>query len=171
MANIQVIKEMMVQRGFQKYKFRETYFIGKNNHEEYIYIKIFNSKLELNIVREFLSTKFTISSDGIITIKNTSKTVVQLVIICKNFQNLHIKEFKELSKNIQLIKEDFFKINITKIVPKHEKVDRSYLSSIKGLPSIKEDDPNCIFYNFIVGDIIRVIRSNGDIIYRQVKKA
>lgn len=166
---IEIVKEMMVQRNFQEYKAREGYLLGKNNKEEYIYIKIFNDKFELNVVREFLWSKFTIDVHGNITTKNSKKNVVQLVIICKSFQNTHVKEFKEISKHIQLIRDDFFNINITRKAPMHQKVDKNFINNQKELPTIKESDPNCIFYNFTKGDLIRVTRFDGDICYRVVR--
>ena len=169
MVNLQVVNEMMVQRAFQVCKSGDGYVVGRNKFGEYMYIKIFNGKLELNIVREFLSLKFTITSDGSILVKNTTKNVVQLIIICKSFQNLHVKEFKEMSKHIQLMKEDFLNINITKVAPKHEKVDRDMIRNVKELPIIKEDDPNCIFYNYVKGDVVRVTRKDGEVVYRLVR--
>jgi DNA-directed RNA polymerase subunit H (RpoH/RPB5) len=166
---LEVIKEMMVQRNFQEYKVREGYIMGVNDNNEYIYIKIFNSKFELNVVREFLWSKFIIDSSHKIVTKKSQKNVVHLIIICKSFQNSHVKEFKEISNHIQLIKEDFFNINITKKAPKHQKVDQSIIYNKKELPTIKEDDPNCIFYNFVKGDLIRIIRFDGEICYRLVR--
>ncbi|AHL67511.1 RNA polymerase II subunit [Chloriridovirus anopheles1] len=101
------IKEMITQRGFQEYKYRPTYLIGKKQDcDEFIYVKIFSDKLALNIVREFLSSKFTIEGDCIF-VKNLPIHVVQLVIVCKSFQNSHLKEFKQLSNRVQIIKSDF----------------------------------------------------------------
>jgi DNA-directed RNA polymerase subunit H (RpoH/RPB5) len=170
MTKLEVIQEMMAQRNFKEYKKRDDYLMGVNDHNQFIYIKIYQGKFELNTVREFLWSKFIINSSGDIVTKISQKNVVQLVIVCKNFQNSHLKEFKEISNHIQLIKSDFFNINITKKSPQHSKViDYSFLKNKKELPIIKEDDPNCIFYNFKKGDIIRVVRSDGDICYRLVK--
>lgn len=175
MVKIQIVKEMMEQRKFQEYKTGEDYIIGRNDNNEYIYIKIYNSKFELNTVREFLWSMFDIDSNGVMLMRRRkgdkvgSKNVVQLVIICTSFQNSHVKEFTEISKRIQLIKNDFFNINITKKAPLHQKVDENVIKNKKEIPIIKEDDPNCIFYNFTKGDIIRVTRSDGDICYRLVK--
>jgi Chloriridovirus RNA polymerase II subunit Rpb5b len=164
---VDIIKEMMVQRNFREYKIREDYMMGVNNDNKFIYIKIFNGKFELNVVREFLSN-FIIDSNGKIEAK-TSKEIIQLVIVCKNFQNSHVKEFKDVSKRIQLIKGDFFNINITKKAPLHQKVNDNTIRNKKEIAIIREDDPNCIFYNFTKGDIIRVIRSDGEIYYRLVR--
>lgn len=166
---VEIIKEMMVQRNFKEYKIREGYMLGVNDDNKYIYIKIFNGKFELNVVREFLWSKFIIDSEGNIKTKISNKEVVQLVIICKSFQNSHIKEFKGVSKHIQLIRGDFFNINITKKVPLHQKVDGNIIKNKREIAIIKEDDPNCIFYNFVRGDVIRVTRSDGDICYRLVR--
>lgn len=170
---LEVVKEMMVQRGFKEYKVRESFMIGVRINEEsgeteYIYIKIFTDKFELNVVREFLWSKFIVDSSGIIFTKVSKKKVVQLVIVCKSFQNSHIKEFKEVSKHIQLIRGDFFNINITKKAPHHCRV-KDVIKNKREIPIIKEDDPNCIFYNFVKGDVIKVIRFDGDICYRLVR--
>src|SRR5574344_1310005 len=90
---LDIVKEMMVQRNFKEYKIREGYMIGVNDDNKYIYIKIFSGKFELNVVREFLWSKFIIDNEGNIKTKISNKEVVQLVIICKSFQNSHVKEF------------------------------------------------------------------------------
>jgi hypothetical protein len=61
MASIKInnVKEMMVQRGFETIKEYQDYFLGENTTKEYLYIKIFNGKLELNTVRKFLCANFT----------------------------------------------------------------------------------------------------------------
>lgn len=166
---LEVVKEMMLQRNFKEYKIRDNYMLGINHENKFLYIKIFNGKFELNIVREFLWSKFTINEEGNIKLKIADKEVVQLVIICKSFQNSHIKEFKEISKHIQLIREDFFNINITKKAPLHQKVDPNIILNKREIATIKEEDPNCIFYNFIKGDVIRITRYDGDIYYRLVR--
>lgn len=166
---LEVVKEMMLQRNFKEYKIRDTYMLGVNHENKFLYIKIFNGKFELNIVREFLWSKFTIDEEGNIKLKIVDKEVVQLVIICKSFQNSHIKEFKEISKHIQLIREDFFNINITKKAPLHQKVDPNIIQNKREIATIKEEDPNCIFYNFVKGDVIRITRYDGDIYYRLVR--
>lgn len=169
---LEIVKEMMLQRKFEEYKIKDNLMVGrrlKNNTPEYIYIKIFNGKFELNIIREFLWSKFIIDNCGNISTKGGNKNVVQLVIICKSFQNSHVREFKEVSNHIQIIREDFFNINITKKAPYHEKVKDIHNINKKEIPIIKESDPNCIFYNFTKGDIIRIIRSDGDICYRVVR--
>ncbi|CCV02054.1 RNA polymerase II subunit Rpb5b [Invertebrate iridovirus 25] len=166
----EIVKEMMVQRNFKEYKIKEdNYIIGVRDNNEYIYIKIYPGKFEIKVVREFLSTKFNMSSGGDITTKISNKNVVELIIICKSFQNSHVKEFKELSKRIQLIRSDFFNINITKKAPCHLKVDGSIIKNKKELPILKEHDPNCIFYNFVKGDLIKIIRSDGEVCYRLVR--
>jgi DNA-directed RNA polymerase subunit H (RpoH/RPB5) len=166
---IENIKEMMVQRNFKEYKNGIDYIFGVNHNNEYIYIKIYKTKFELNVVREFLKLKFTLDDNNIYTKSN--KHVTQLVIVCKSFQNSHVKEFREAySKSIQIIRSDFFNINITKKAPLHEKIiDTSFIQNKRELPGIKMNDPNCVFYNFCKGDVIRITRSDGDICYRLVK--
>ncbi|ABF82122.1 hypothetical protein MIV092R [Invertebrate iridescent virus 3] len=169
---IDVVREMMAQRGFEEYKIRPEYMVGVNREtNDYIYIKIFPGKFELNTVREFLARQFypIIDPDEKIVTKKTFKHIVQLVIISKTFQNSHFKEFREISRRIQLIRSDFFNINITTKAPRHERVPKDYIKNRFEIPIIKETDPNCIFYNFVKDDVIRVTRSDGDICYRLVK--
>lgn len=158
---------MMIQRGFVTIKTFEDYLVGKTEDNKYIYVKIFNSKLELNNVRSFLSVNFTIDNENIF-LKDTEKIIDQLVIICDSFQPNHVKEFMGISKHIQLICSGFFKINITKKAPLHQKVPSTLIKNKREIPIIKLSDPNCIFYNFQKGDVIRVVRSDGDICYRLV---
>lgn len=169
---IENIKDMMVKRNFKEYKNGESYIIGVNDNNDFIYIKMYETKFELNVVREFLKSKFILNNSDIYT-KSSKKHVAQLIIICKSFQNSHIKEFNEAySKNIQLIRNDFFNINITRKAPLHQKVDdlsKVHILNKKELPIIKIGDPNCVFYNFCKGDVIRIVRSDGDICYRLVK--
>lgn len=170
---IEVVQEFLSQRGFEevKKKKRKGVLVGvrQSGHtSEYIYIKMFETKFELNTVREFVWSNFVIDSSGQILEKTSNNVICQLVIICLSFQNSHVKEFREASPNIQIIRSDFFNVNITKIVPHHQKVLQFEFSK-KGLPVIKEDDPICVFYFFKKGDLIRVIRKNGEICYRFVK--
>jgi hypothetical protein len=163
------VKEMMVQRGFETIKEYQDYFLGENTTKEYLYIKIFNGKLELNTVRKFLCANFTFEGRNILLKNSLGKVIVQLVIICTSFQNSHVKEFMDISNHIQLIRSDFFNINITKKAPLHQKAPSNLIRNKKELPAIKITDPNCVFYNFQKGDVIRVVRSDGDICYRLVK--
>lgn len=172
MVKIDIVKEMMIQRNYKEKESSSDCIIGVNDENDHIYIKIFNSKFELNIIREFLCKNFDINSEGIIRIRDSegcAARVAELVIVCFNFQNSHFKELKQISVRIQLIKSDFFNINITKKAPLHQKVTPPANLNKKEIPIIKEDDPNCIFYNFIKGDVIRVVRHDGDICYRLVK--
>jgi len=167
---IEVVQEFLSQRGFKEVKKRKGVLVGvcQSGHTpEYIYIKMFETKFELNTVRDFVWSNFVIDSSGQILEKTSNNVICQLVIICLSFQNSHVKEFREASPNIQIIRSDFFNVNITKIVPHHQKVLHEF--SKKGLPVIKEDDPICVFYFFKKGDLIRVIRKNGEICYRFVK--
>lgn len=169
---IEVVQEFLSQRGFKEVKKRKGVLVGvrQSGHApEYIYIKMFETKFELNTVRDFVWSNFVINSSGQILEKTSNNVICQLVIICLSFQNSHVKEFREASPNIQIIRSDFFNVNITTIVPHHQKVSHEAEFSKKGLPVIKEDDPICVFYFFKKGDLIRVIRKNGEICYRVVK--
>ena len=172
-VRIENVKQMMVQRGFKICKEEESYLIGSREAQdeedkEYIYIKIFNDKFELKVVREFLSSTFNLESFNL-KLKTSNKNVVQLVIISNSFQNSHVKEFMEVSKHIQLFRSDFFDINITKKAPKHHKIDGNLIKNKREIAVIRVDDPICLFYKFEKGDLIRVIRFDGEIGYRLVK--
>lgn len=171
-VKVENVKQMIGQRGFKIFKEEESHILGwREAHDEsreYIYVKIFNTKFELKVVREFLSSTFNLESFNL-KLKKSNKNVVQLVIISNSFQNSHIKEFMEVSRHIQLIRSDFFNINITRKAPKHHKIDVNFIKNKKEIAVIKIDDPICVFYKFEKGDLIRVVRFDGEISYRLVK--
>jgi hypothetical protein len=160
------IKDMITQRGFYDIRLDENALIGRRNND-ILYVKIYKGKFELNVVKEFLSTTFNLSKDEI-RLKDLTN-VSNVIIVCQSFQNSHVKEFKGISSLIQIIRRDFFNINITALTPKHEKVPHSDIMGLYHIAAIKIDDPNCIFYNFIVGDLIKITRSDGEIYFRIVK--
>jgi DNA-directed RNA polymerase subunit H (RpoH/RPB5) len=137
--------------------------------KSYMYVKLLGGKFELGTIREFIWSTFDILPEAVgLRLKGTRKNVIQMVIISKSFQKTHLSEFKEVSSCIQLIREDFFNINVTKKAPVHEKVSNWEFKK-RDLPIIKLEDPICIFHNFTKGDVIRVVRSDGDIAYRIVR--
>ena len=101
------------------------------------------------------------------------------VIIYKDTVTPIAKKVVEESKEmlIELFNVEEMQYNITKHVlqPKFEKLNKSEsilfkkdFSNFK-FPTIKKDDAICKFYGYSKGDIIRITRKNGLIIYRIVK--
>lgn len=182
----QVIKEMIEHRGYNPVSERlsqvdKGILIALKKTPEcaqksVIYVKIFESKLELNVVREFLANNFTISQD-VITLKNHHNSHVdlivdELILVCKSYQNSHTNEFRNVSKHIQIIRSDFFNVNVTKLAPTHQKADLNFAAlgfQKHNIPTILSSDPQCVFNNFQKGDLIRVVRRCGEISYRIVK--
>jgi DNA-directed RNA polymerase subunit H (RpoH/RPB5) len=211
----QVIKEMIEHRGYTEYLYPipsggpiqeqlSTKEVPKSSilialkktsngvQKSAIYVKLFENKLELNVVREFLANNFIISEDVIKlrvdTLKRQTRKkdlervnssewenviVEELIIVCKSYQNSHTNEFRDVSKHIQIIRSDFFNVNVTKISPTHQKVDLKTITEMgfkkHNIPIILSSDPQCVFNNFKKGDLIRVIRRCGEISYRIVK--
>lgn len=190
----QVIKEMIEHRGYIEYLYpvrksktlvSDILIACKSDQRSAICVKIFENKLELNVVREFLAKNFKISEDVIeLQIGDILKRrkessgpesviVEELIIVCKSYQNSHTNEFRDVSKHIQIIRSDFFNVNVTKIAPTHQKVDLETITEMgfkkHNIPIILSSDPQCVFNNFKKGDLIRVVRRCGEISYRIVK--
>lgn len=178
---LSIIKEMIAQRGFDLYlpgeKTEQKDVLIAKKDEGLLYVKIYEGKLELNVTRKFISDTFLFSDDDTITLrqpKEDDRVVVQVVVICKSFQNSHLKDCQNTSRRIQLIRSDFFNVNITQLAPRHEKVDKEIMRSWttitpSSLPTLLVSDPNCTFYNFRVGDLVRITRAGGEIGYRMVR--
>jgi DNA-directed RNA polymerase I, II, and III subunit RPABC1 len=107
--------------------------------------------------------------------------VFHSIIVYKYNATPVAKKIKEDSTEIliELFQEDELRFNITKhyLVPKHE---LEYEKGSKGakefkqkysnkFPVLLQNDPVCRFYGFKNGDIIKVTRKGGNVIYRIVK--
>lgn len=121
---------------------------------------------------------------NIVYIKNIMKYLNEMnfnnvILIYKDNITSSVKKIIELSDDIkfELFNEDEICYNITNhyLVPKHELVtDINVINKLKNLdfknlPIILKDDPVVRYHNFKIGDLIKIYRNNGNIVYRIVK--
>lgn len=146
----------------------EKCIIFKNEREEVICFFISKTKLNIALAREFLSYA-------------KDKHISHLLIIYNgDFKNSITPKTKECLENLDDIRVEFFTIgelqyNVTKhvLVPKHvlatkeERDDIKKRYKIVELPILLKSDPISRYYNFKVGDIIKIMRKKS-IIFRVV---
>lgn len=85
-----------------------------------------------------------------------------------------VKHIHHIKPTIELIPLYRLCYNPTKhvLTPKHERIDVHELPSIvqpHQLPILLTSDVMCVWFGFKVGDIIKITRKNGTIIYRRVE--
>jgi len=100
------------------------------------------------------------------------------VIIVNDKITSRIKTILSVLNNSQIFNENELVINITKhlFVPKHEKMTvedttrfyQDYKVTSDKVPSIFTTDPVVRYYNFKVGDLLRIHRPRGELYYRVV---
>ena len=77
-----------------------------------------------------------------------------------------------IDKKIEIFEHNYFNLVIVEhsYVPKHELVsDTNITKSVKSkFQTIPKTDPVVRFYNYAVGDIIKITRSNSEIVYKVV---
>lgn len=166
---VENIKAMIGNRGFEHLKVLENGDMVANRAEStYIYVRIFKGKLDLSLTKTFLSSTFTIADDHL-RIRDTGETVAQLVIVNESFQNSHVEIFATMSDRIQLMRSDFFNIDIVSKTSTHSKADSSLIKNKNDLPVLRIDDPVSRYYNFSKGDLIQIVRRGGEVCYRHVR--
>jgi len=155
---IHTITEMMKDRGYHKKSDDELIYENeKNNH-----IKIFfcmQSKVNIEMMKKYINelNLCNVYHSIIIysqTITSSAKKILEHIVkFC--FETFHIDELQ---------------YNITKHVlySPHEKIE--YKDKLnKKIPIIFKTDPVCRYFNFDKGNVIKIIRKNGMIVYRIVR--
>ena len=83
------------------------------------------------------------------------------------------KATKESAMKFEVFTELQLSFNITKhhLVPPHVKLPKQMADRLRGekLPVLKVEDPVVRFYGYDRGDVIKIARRNGTIVYRIVK--
>lgn len=192
-AVINVIKEMIVDRGFHLVNTDDTsdgentqysdtlitidrpILVGENELGKRCYVFwLSEPKMGVGILRE------------IIAFADNDPLFASVIIICEEgntpFTERKIRE-SETPGAICVFKTKEVRHNITKhmYVPKHTRCDREEIESLKKrynitnmgtLPLIFDNDPVVRYYDFQVGDVIRIDRNNhfhnGHAYYRLV---
>ena len=165
----QVCTEMFGQRGYNIIDKDEEQILALKKDGKQVCAFISNTpKFNVEKIQEYISIMKQLDVSHAIIIYKDSATPVAKKII---------EESNEII--IELFQEDELKYNVTKhyLVPKHE---LAYEKGSKGaiefkkkysnkFPILLQNDPVSRFYGFKNGDIIKVTRKSGNVIYRIVK--
>lgn len=167
---LKTMKEMMTDRGYSTdaFKDKNDNILCKNiKDNKYIFIKFIKyGKIKPNIIKELIKN---IYKNHLFNNLNN-----KLVLIFSNKVNKSIHKLCEnnIYKNIEIKNISRLQINITKhkFVPKHilvnnseelSKLKKTYnLDDFSELPKILKTDAISNYYNFKIGDVIKIIRAS-----------
>ena len=166
---ILTIKDMIFQRGYKTTESDDEKIIGINKDGENIVVFIQPvAKLNIDRVKEYISLLDKMKINHCIVIYTESVTSMTKKLI-ENSVDIKIEIFTQQE----------LQYNITKhrLVPKHIKLSDDEAKEFKkkhGLkhPAIIRSDPVSRFYDFKRGDVVKIVRMNGEdefITYRIVK--
>ena len=165
MENIRTVcLEMLNQRGYKIIESKHN-IIAKRKDDHIVIFMVVAHKLNIERFQEYIKSmnKMKIRHAIIIYRKNVTPKVKKIV------KNSDIK--------IELFTADKLQYNITKhrLVPKHirlEKKDSEQFKKIYGtkIPVLLKQDPVRRFYDYEIGDIIKIIRGGNFVSYRIVKE-
>lgn len=163
------VTDMIYQRGYKIVESDDEKIIGINNDKENIVVFIQPVvKFNVDRVKEYISLLHKMKMNHCIIIYTDSVTAMTKKLI---ENSVDIK--------IEIFTQEELQYNITKhrLVPNHIKLSNKEAKEFKkthGLkhPTILTTDPVSRFYNFKRGDVIKIVRMNGDdefVTYRLVK--
>ena len=123
-----------------------------------------NNKININSIKTCIQFTSTIEVNNVILVYNGGITamVTKLIDMCHD-------------QNFELFTEQEIAVDITQhhLVPLHEKVlqtDDDFTPKqkldVRNFPKILSTDPISKYYNFKPGDIVRVTRKSGIVVYR-----
>jgi DNA-directed RNA polymerase subunit H (RpoH/RPB5) len=151
------------------YKILNEEFDGPFGHcilcDNCIVIFTRNNKININSIKTCIQFVDTIDVKNVILVYNggITSTVSKIIDLCYR-------------QKFELFTEQEVTIDITQhyLVPLHEKVQDIHseftpqqIKDLKNIPKILCTDPISKYYNFKHGDIIRITRKNGIVVYRQ----
>ena len=165
----QTCLELLDQRGYKIIEESDGQILAvKQNGDQICVCLSTNPKFNVERVQEYITIMKQMEVYHAIIIYKDNVTPVAKKVI---------EESKEMV--IELFQEEEMQYNITKhyLVPKHELLYKKGSSALKEFkdkfsdkfPIILKNDPVCRFYGYSRGDIIKVTRENGTIMYRIVK--
>ncbi len=164
--NIDVVNEMLTDRGYNSIRYFESNIIATNDNDESIIVFLVNFKINIEYLKEYIEIlKLQNINKGIIVSTNdiTSKGKYLVDMINSSGEML-----------IEIFNASDFRYNKTKhcLVPKHIKLNKieadMIIQKYSKLSEMLISDPISRYYGFIKGDIIKIIRNNGEIFYRIV---
>ena len=161
--------ELFEQRGYDILEKDEDQILGIKKDGKQVCAFMANTpKFNVERIQEYISIMKQIDvAHAIIIYKDNATPVAKKII----------EESTEMV--LELFQEEEVQYNITKhyLVPKHELYCEKGSSNAKKFkeqysdkfPIILKTDPVCRFYGFNKGDIIKVTRKDGHVIFRMVK--
>lgn len=165
----EICLELLQQRGFEIIDQTEDRILGVKKGGKQICAFISNTpKFNVEKMQEYISMMKKLDlTHSIIVYKDNATPVAKKVI----------EDSDDMT--IELFQEDELQYNLTKhyLVPKHELVFEKGTKKCKEFkekysdkfPILLKSDPVCRFYGYNKGDIIKITRKGGNIMYRIVK--
>lgn len=159
----EIINNICLQRNY-RYEAEDLYKDDKND----VFVKIFyclHTKLNIDILKNYIQfleehhfTHSIIVHDQIIT--SSSKKILENMVRFQ-FETFHLDELQfDITQHILYCPHS--KLNDIE----KKKINKDI---VKNLPILLHNDPICRYFDFRRGDIIKIQRKNGLIIYRIVK--
>ena len=163
-----ICEEMFIQRGYNIVEKDDERILAikQDGNQICAFISKLSSKFNVELIQEIISMLNQIDVwHCIIVYKDTATPVAKKII----------EESKKMK--IELFHEDELQYNLMthELVPKHELIYKNGSKESAEFkknkyPIISRLDPVSRFYNFSIGDIIKITRKSGHIIYRIVGK-
>lgn len=165
----QVCLEMLEQRNYKIIEKEDEQILALKKNGKQVCVFISNiPKFNVERIQEYITIMKKIDINHAIIIYKDNATPVAKKVV---------EESSEL--HIELFQEEELQYNVTKhyLVPKHE---LAFAKGTKGCKEFKEkysdkfpillkNDPISRFYGYNKGDIIKITRKDGNIMYRIVK--
>lgn len=159
---------MLSQRGYSIIDKDEEQILGVKNGKQLCVFLINTPKFNVERIQEYISIMRKLDvNHSIIVFKNTATPVAKKAI--DESSDITIELFQEIELQ--------FNITTHYLVPKHElaftkgtksAIDFKVKYSDK-FPILLKNDPICRFYGYNKGDIIKVTRRDGNVMFRIVK--
>jgi DNA-directed RNA polymerase I, II, and III subunit RPABC1 len=178
---IKILQEMLVDRNYLIEYVDKDY----SRSEAYVLKGVYINPTSLNIFQTYRvllcficdANDIKLNIQGIkdkLSIMNQEKSMHCIIVYRDSVTSSAKKSLNIIDHHIDLFSLKELQLNITKhrLVPVHEKViDKVLDKSIKisELPVMYALDPVSRYYGYKKGDVIKITRKNGLVIYRQVK--
>lgn len=160
--------EMLMNRGYEEgdIEINEDNIIANNDSMgNVIGVFVSEKKLSVNTLRDIISACESSGMERLILVYNDNITASA---------NNTLKSVTTVAVEVFCIDELMYNPSTHRLASKHEKVDEEEASVIKSkygkdLPILLRTDKMARWYNFKSGDVIKVSRPGGHIIYRLVR--
>jgi DNA-directed RNA polymerase I, II, and III subunit RPABC1 len=177
---VKILGEILKDRGYTIEYIDDCY----SNLREYVIKVVYypvNEQQVLpmcKIILGFICEESKLNIKGIkdkLSIMNKENSNHSIIVYRESVTSSAKKSLDIIDHKIELFSLNELQLNITKhrLVPVHEKVNGDDLLDLEKyknkLPIILTSDPISRYYSYKKGDIIKITRKNGLVLYRQVK--